>query len=131
MASIDAPQTRPGTTVVWLLWLSTLVLVLISVAMVTRRTLTLFGFVSAPSALSEAAPLDAAFARYAPLTMIHIVPGLIFVVLGSLQFVTTLRTRRPRLHRSIGRVVLISGVVTGITALAMTTRMVSVRRTPS
>jgi uncharacterized membrane protein len=123
MASIDAPQIRPDATLVRLLWVSTLVLVLISVAMVTRRTLTLFGFLSASSALSEAAPLDAAFARYAPLTMIHIVPGLIFVVLGPLQFVRTLRTRRPRLHRSMGRVVLISGVVTGVTALAMTTQM--------
>ncbi|MGH9160100.1 MAG: DUF2306 domain-containing protein, partial [Vicinamibacteraceae bacterium] len=106
-----------------LLWLLTLVLVLISVAMVTRRTLTLFGLISAPSALSGSAPLDAAFIRYAPLTMLHILPGLIFVGLGPLQFVTTLRTRRPRLHRRVGRIVLVSGLVTGVTALAMTMQM--------
>jgi len=106
-----------------LLWVSTLVLVLIGVAMVTRRALTLFGFLSASSALSESAPVDAAFARFAPLTMIHIMPGLMFVVLGPLQFVKTLRTRRPRLHRTMGRVVLMSGVVTGVTALTMTTQM--------
>jgi uncharacterized membrane protein len=123
MASIEAPQLRPDPTLLRLLWVSTLVLVLIGVAMVTRRALTLFGFLSVSSALSAAAPLDAAFARYAPLTMIHIVPGLIFIVLGPLQFVRTLRMRRPRLHRAIGRVVLISGVVTGATALAMTTQM--------
>src|SRR5437773_4147802 len=55
--------------------------------------------------------------------MIHIVPGLFFVVLGPLQFVTTLRRPRPQLHRAMGRVVLISGLVAGVTALAMTTRM--------
>jgi uncharacterized membrane protein len=106
-----------------LIWLLTLVLVLISVAMVTRRTMTLFGLISASSALSGSAPLDAAFARYAPLTMLHIVPGLIFVVLGPLQFVKSLRTRRPQAHRRIGRIVLTSGLVTGVTALAMTTQM--------
>jgi uncharacterized membrane protein len=55
--------------------------------------------------------------------MLHIVPGLVFIVLGPLQFVTTLRTRRPWVHRRIGRVVLASGLITGVTALAMTTQM--------
>jgi len=123
MRSSGARQTRPDAMLVRLLWVSTLVLVLIGVAMVTRRALTLFGFLSASSALSESAPVDAAFARFAPLTMIHIMPGLMFVVLGPLQFVKTLRTRRPRLHRTMGRVVLMSGVVTGVTALTMTTQM--------
>jgi uncharacterized membrane protein len=100
-----------------------LVLVLISVAMVTRRTLDLLGIVPASSALSASTPRDAAFARYAPLTMLHILPGLIFIVLGPLQFVKTLRTRSPRLHRRVGRVVLASGLVTGVTALAMTMQM--------
>lgn len=95
MTSIDVSPTRLSVTLVRLLWLSTLVLVLISVAIVTRRALTLFGLVSASRARSEAPPLDDAFARYAPLTMIHIVPGLIFVVLGPFQFVRTLRRRRP------------------------------------
>jgi len=40
-----------------------------------------------------------------------------------LQFVTTLRTRRPWVHRRIGRVVLASGLVTGVSALAMMTQM--------
>jgi uncharacterized membrane protein len=122
MARIEAPPRPPGSTLVRLVWLSTLVLVLILVAMVTRRTLSLFGLVPAPSGLSGSSS-DAAFARYAPLTMAHIVPGLIFVALGPLQFVRTLRIRRPRLHRWMGRVVLAAGLATGVTALAMTTQM--------
>jgi hypothetical protein len=55
--------------------------------------------------------------------MLHIVPGFVFIVLGPLQFVTTLRTRRPWVHRRIGRVVLASGLVTAVTALAITTQM--------
>jgi uncharacterized membrane protein len=113
-------RTRSHSALVRPLWGSVLVLVLIGVAIVTRRTLDLLGIVPASSALSLAAPADAAFARHARLTMLHIVPGLIFIVLGPLQFVKTIRTRRPRLHRWVGRVVLASGLVTGVTALAMT-----------
>ena len=122
MPRTGAP-TRRHARLVRLLWLFTLVLVLISVAMVMRRTLTLLGLISNSSALSGSATLDTALTRYAPLTMLHILPGLIFVVLGSLQFVKTLRTRRPRVHRRIGYIVLTSGLVTGVTALAMTTQM--------
>lgn len=99
-----------------------LVLVLIGVAIVMRRTLALLGVISTSSALSGSASLDAAFTRHAPLTMLHILPGLVFVVLGPLQFVETLRTRQPAVHRRIGYVVLISGLVTGVTALVMTTQ---------
>ncbi len=94
MARITAAASRRNLTLVRLLWLATFVLVLIGVAIVTRRVLILSGL-AAPSPLSESVPLDDAFDRYASLTMLHIVPGLIFIVLGPLQFVTTLRTRRP------------------------------------
>jgi uncharacterized membrane protein len=50
-------------------------------------------------------------------------PGLVFVVLGPFQFVQALRARRPRIHRRIGYVVLTSGLVTGVSALAMSTQM--------
>ena len=122
MARITAAASRRNVTLVRLLWLATFVLVLIGVAIVTRRVLILSGL-AAPSPLSESVPLDDAFDRYASLTMLHIVPGLIFIVLGPLQFVTTLRTRRPWVHRRIGRLVLASGVLTGVSALAMTTRI--------
>lgn len=69
------------------------------------------------------AQLDDGFARHPLLTMVHILPGLVFVTLGPLQFVRTLRARRPALHRWIGRLVLGSGVIIGSTALVMSTQM--------
>ncbi len=51
--------------------------------------------------------------------MIHIIPGLLFMALGPLQFVRQLRNRKPGLHRWMGRVVLVSGAIIGGTALAM------------
>ena len=67
--------------------------------------------------------MDAGFARHPVLTMVHMVPGLLFVLLGPLQFVRTLRTRRPRLHRWTGRIVLGAGAIIGVTALVMSPQM--------
>jgi uncharacterized membrane protein len=116
-------STGPQAALIRLVWLATVVLVLIGIAVVTRRMLSLLGLIATPSALSGAAGIDAAFIRHVPLTIVHISAGLLFLVLGPFQFIKALRTRRPRLHRRIGYVVLTSGLVTGVSALAMTTRM--------
>jgi len=69
------------------------------------------------------AAFDSAFERHPLLTMIHIIPGLLFVTLGPFQFVRMLRTRRPRLHRWIGRIIVASGLIIGATALIMGPKM--------
>lgn len=78
-----------------------------------HRLLTL-----APGA-SDPARFDLGFAEHAALTSAHTVPALLFVVLGPLQFMPTLRTRHPRLHRWTGRIVLTAGITCGVTALVM------------
>jgi hypothetical protein len=106
------------------LWSVTLFLVLIGVAIVIRRSLQLFvPSPAAPPGFAEAAAMDANFAPHRLLTMTHIIPGLLFVLLAPMQFVRRLRTARPRLHRWTGRVVLISGMIIGITALIMSPQM--------
>jgi uncharacterized membrane protein len=114
---------KPGPARIRLLWFWTLLLSAIGVAAVVRRTLHLLAPSTAPAGLPEAAALDAGFARHPLLTMLHIVPGLLFVVLGPLQFVRTLRARRPKLHRWMGWAVLASGAVIGATALVMSPQM--------
>src|SRR5581483_10431824 len=101
---------KPRPAIVQILWAITLFLVLIGVAIVVRRTLQLFASSPAPSGFPGSAAMDESFARYRLLTMIHIIPGLFFVVLAPFQFVRGLRSRRPRLHRWMGRVVLVSGI---------------------
>jgi uncharacterized membrane protein len=76
-----------------------------------------------PRNFPEAAALDAGFAPHRLLTMVHIIPGLLFVVLGPLQFIQTLRNRRPALHRWTGRVVIVSGMIIGVSALVMSPQM--------
>jgi len=67
--------------------------------------------------------LDAGFARHETLTIIHIIPGLLFMLLAPLQFVKRIRVRRPALHRWIGRTVVGLGMVIGGSALVMSPQM--------
>jgi uncharacterized membrane protein len=110
---------KPGPTIIRILWLVTLILVVIGVAAVVRRTMDLFVLSTAPPNFPE----EAGFARRPFLTLAHIIPGLIFIALGPLQFVRTMRIRRPGLHRWAGRMVLVSGLIISCTALVMSPQM--------
>lgn len=114
---------KPRAAIVRILWLITVVFVLIGIAIVIRRMLQFFAPAPATANFPDAAALDAGFARHRLLTMVHIIPGLLFVVLGPFQFVRTLRSRRPALHRWMGRVILASGMIIGSTALIMSPQM--------
>ena len=111
----------PKPAAVRILWGLTILLSAIGVAVAARRMTRILS--APPPTTSQSAALDAGFAPHQVLTMIHIVPGLLFVTLGPLQFVPKLRARRPRLHRWMGRVVLASGIVIGATALVMSPQM--------
>ena len=93
------------------------VLALIGIAVVVRRML----FVLHPPAV--AVGVDVGFAAHPALTMAHIVPGLLFMVLAPLQLLRSLRTRRPAWHRWAGRVVVAAALVIGVTALVMSPQM--------
>ncbi len=106
------------------LWTGVIFLVVIGVAAVTRRTLVLFrpGSLGGGSA-SPAAALDAGFARHMALTLIHILPGGLFLILAPLQFVPSVRQRHLQLHRWIGRVLVVCGLIIGVSALIMSYTM--------
>jgi uncharacterized membrane protein len=97
-----------------LVWLYTFLLSAIGTAAVIRRLLHL-------QVASQV--LDSGFVRHPLLTVIHILPGLLFVILGPLQFRQALRTRRPALHRRTGLVLLAAGGIIGVTALVMSPQM--------
>jgi uncharacterized membrane protein len=72
---------------------------------------------------AQFAALDDLFAHYPILTLVHIVPGLLFMVLGPLQFAPTIRAHHLRWHRLSGRIFMICGVVIGLSALVMSFAM--------
>jgi len=110
------------------LWSAVIFLAFIGTAVVVRRMTTvvpvvLHGYHTPPLASNPAAAqlgaLDDLFAHYPRLTLIHIVPGLLFMLLGPLQFSSRIRARYLRWHRGNGRVFVVCGFVIGITALIM------------
>ena len=109
-----------------------MVLALIGIAVVVRRTVTLVPILvngytpPAPASnpvAAQFAALDDIFARYPVLTLIHIIPGVLFMLLGPLQFSATIRARHLQWHRWSGRVYLLCSLIIGISALVMSVGM--------
>src|SRR3981189_3754529 len=109
------PPTSKRSTLVWTL---TLVLVAIGLATVARRTYVLLSPPEHPR-FAAGAPLDASFAARPSLTLLHILPAALFIVLMPLQFVSRIRTRYLAWHRWSGRLLIVLGFIVGTSALAM------------
>jgi hypothetical protein len=63
--------------------------------------------------------MNAGFAAPPVLTLVHVLPGLLFMLLAPLQFVPAIRARVPRLHRWIGRFVVSLALVIGGSAFIL------------
>jgi len=100
-------------------WVAVIFLALIGIAVATRRTVVLLkpGGLSARN--NPAAALDSAFADRRTLTLLHILPAMLFMVLGPLQFVRSLRAKYPYMHRWSGRVFLTASAIVGVTGLTL------------
>lgn len=81
---------------------------------------TMFSFQAIGGGLPELGLFNQRYVENPWLTLAHTIPGLFFVVLGPLQFVGAIRRRLPLVHRVSGRIVLVIGVVSGISAFLMT-----------
>jgi uncharacterized membrane protein len=106
-----------------LVWIGTIVLAVIGAAAATRRALVLFWPVTFAGKYPPAAALDLGFAKHITLTLVHIVPAALFIMLVPLQFVPSIRSRHLNLHRRMGRILLLCGLLVGLSALVMSYRM--------
>lgn len=110
-------DVTPKTRWARVMWIGLIVLCVIGGAAAIRRMVAL---VSPPhNAPPQLAELDAAFASRPVLTLAHIVPGLLFVILVPFQFSRSFRNRHIRVHRWMGRTVMILGLIIGLSALPM------------
>lgn len=74
----------------------------------------------------EPSELDAFGVRYLAhpgVALLHVLPGILYVGLGPLQFVARLRARALAVHRWTGRVLVAAGILTGVFALAAAFRL--------
>ena len=95
------------------------ILAAIGIAMVIRRTLTINGLIP-PFTPPGTAPFDTGFGRHPIITYLHILPGLLFMILGPLQFIPGVIAsyQRPS-SRWSRRVFLAAAWIVGLSALFM------------
>ena len=104
---------RSNIRTVGLLWLFVAIVVLSAVIRIWTTGAALVS--SGPPLAAE----DAAYVAHPLASALHLFPGLGFACLGPLQFAAGLRARRPSLHRLIGRVFVLAGVVIAGTGVFM------------
>jgi hypothetical protein len=106
-----------------LLWTLTIVLVIIGIGIVARRLLFLNDLYKAGqyiAPVSSRSPVpDTGFAEHPLITLIHIIPGLLFMLLAPLQFAKTIRLKYPKFRRYSWYIIFACGLVIGVTALVM------------
>ena len=110
---------KANRTLVRFLWTSVIFLAFIGLAVAVRRSVVLLKPGSLSTRNNPAAELDNAFANRSTLTLAHILPAMLFMVLGPLQFVRSLRSKYPQVHRWSGRIFLTASAVVGVTGLTL------------
>src|SRR5467141_1759286 len=110
---------KANPALVRFVWVAVIFLAFIGIAVATRRSVVLLKPGALSSRNNPAADLDKAFTDRRTLTLTHILPAMLFMVLGPLQFVRRLRSKYPRVHRWSGRVFLTASAVVGVTGLRL------------
>ncbi|HET8923532.1 MAG TPA: DUF2306 domain-containing protein [Candidatus Acidoferrum sp.] len=114
---------RDGSKTPRVLWSAVIFLALIGVAVAVRRALVLLYPAQFAGNFPPARALDDVFALHRSITLLHIIPSFLFMVLGPLQFAKGIRLRYPRFHRWSGRVLVTSGLIIGFSAVWMSLTM--------
>lgn len=108
--SSDAPLPRFFRVGFW-------ICIVIAVAVVLRRLSALADPPRNPP--PQMAGLDEAFASHTALTLAHIIPALLLVLLLPLLFSHRLQSNSPALSRVLRRIWFVLGLIVGVTAYAM------------
>jgi uncharacterized membrane protein len=111
MKPVAPTLERPGV------WPVVLALCAIAVAVSIRRLMVLGN--PASNSASPTAALDALFAAKAGLTRGHVIAGLVLAMLIPVQLSARVRSRFPRVHRWLGRTLMVAGIVVGLSGYAM------------
>ena len=106
-----------------LVWIAVCFLALIGLAAATHRILVLENPGAFSRSNSPAAVTDIGFNHHKLLTLVHIVPGVLFMVLGPLQLSRRIRSKHLAFHRWSGRVFLVCCLIVATSALIMSFRM--------
>ncbi len=81
---------------------------------------SIFSWIQISDVMPQGQSLDKLEVRYAEhprLGLLHLIPGLIFVTLAPLQFITRIRQGHIAFHRGMGRVIASCGIISGLIAV--------------
>lgn len=98
------------------------ILAVIGVAVVVRRSLIIAG-VLLPTVHPIYGVFDSDFALHPAITFLHIIPGALFMMFAPTQFIDKIREKHLWFHRLAGRILVVCGLIIGITALIMSLQM--------
>jgi uncharacterized membrane protein len=132
--ALERQPTSP--LLIWALWLGVILLAMIGVGSAIGRAVFLDDFAARiepqrqalmeslqrndPHAAERAADvawLDRRFAVHPIVTVLHLLPGGIFLVLAPLQFSARLRRRHIRIHRWSGRVIVVAAIIGAVAGM--------------
>ena len=131
--TLDRQPTSP--LLIWAAWFGVILLAMIGVASAIGRGIFLDDFATRiepgrqafmdglrddPRAAERAADvawLDRRFAAHPIVTVLHLLPGGIFLVLAPLQFSARLRRRHIRIHRWSGRLLIVAAIIGAVTGM--------------
>jgi predicted membrane protein DUF2306 len=108
----------PKSTARFCLRVIVILLSLIAIASVLRRVGVLVD-PTGPLMTAKSASFDRHFQQYRALTFAHIIPSLFFIALVPIQFIPAIRRRQRFLHIRLGWLLVSTGLVVGLTALAL------------
>jgi uncharacterized membrane protein len=100
------------------LWVGIAVLIITLMISVIMRTSGLNDFFKTGQ-VPHPETIDFGYAKNPVLTLLHILPGAVFILLGAMQFIKPLRSRHIKIHRLSGKIYIVLGFLIGITAILM------------
>ena len=80
---------------------------------------TMFSLTEIRQGLPDMDPFNQRYVDNPRLTLFHTIPGLLFSILGPLQFMSPVRRHAPMIHRLSGRIFLLIAMSSGIAAIMM------------
>jgi len=100
------------------LW-TCVVLLIITILIATGRRFVDLADTRKSGILLQPDSIEYGYAKNPALTLLHILPGIIFLLLGALQFSKAIRRKYIHLHRWSGRINSVLGIVIGVSAIIM------------
>lgn len=91
-----------------------------AVVVLSALILVVFAAMRVADMIQDPPPTDAfgvRYVRHPRVALLHMIPGLVFLTLGPLQFVPRIRQRRIGLHRGLGRMLAACAAISGVFAL--------------